>query len=137
MPPETKTILFAEDEEAIRGFVLPLLRQNGYEVILAEDGMDALRKARQHTGQIHLLLSNVQMPGMTGIELATQLQIESPNTAVLLISGTASGMIVLDTGWDFLPKPFLPRMLVEKIESILDRRTIENIGECRPQREDE
>jgi CheY-like chemotaxis protein len=81
-----KTILLAEDEKAVRSFVLPMLLRNGYHVIESVDGLDALEKARQFNGTIHLLLSGVQMPKMTGIELATQLQLERPNIQVLLMS---------------------------------------------------
>lgn len=114
-----KTILLAEDEWPIRSLVLTLLQESGYSVIVAGDGIDALERAREHKGEIHLLLSNIQMPRMTGIELATQLCIERPETGILLISGMDAGMLVLDHGWQFLPKPVMPQMVKQKIESML------------------
>jgi two-component system, cell cycle sensor histidine kinase and response regulator CckA len=114
-----KTILLAEDEWRVRSFVLTLLQESGYNVVVAVDGIDALERAREHKGEIHLLLSNIQMPRMTGIELATQLRIERPDTGILLISGLDAGMLVLNHGWQFLPKPFMPQMLKQKIESML------------------
>src|SRR5512132_4058121 len=110
-----KTILFADDDGSIQVFVAALLHRLGYNVIVASDGKDALQKARGFAGTIHLLLSDVDMPGMTGIELATQLNQERPDTKILLISGLPSGMLVLNNGWQFLPKPFLNAMLRDRI----------------------
>src|ERR1044071_28698 len=73
-----KSILLAEDERPLRKLVLKILRAAGYNVIVAADGRDGLEKSRQFNGTIHLLLSDVEMPNMTGIELATQIQIVRP-----------------------------------------------------------
>ncbi len=86
-PDGKKTILLAEDEADYRTPLLALLEKSGYNVIVAVDGLDALERARDHKAEIHLLLSNLQMPRMNGIELATQLCIERPETGILLISG--------------------------------------------------
>ena len=72
------TILFAEDNSRIQELVAALLHSSGYNVIVAGDGREALLKARAFDGFIHLLLSDIDMPGMTGIELATQLSQERP-----------------------------------------------------------
>jgi len=114
-----KTILLAEDEHLVRTFVLDMLKDCGYDVIVAVDGLDALAKSRQHTGSIDLLLSDIQMPNMTGIELAIQIQAERPAIQVLLMSGLASGMLVLNEGWQFLPKPFMSNMLKTKVKHFL------------------
>jgi CheY-like chemotaxis protein len=119
-PDRQKTILFAEDEESFRSPVVALLQKSGYNTIVAVDGLDALAKAKQHKEEIHLLLSDIAMPGMTGIELAKQLLIERPGTGVLLISGSDAGMLVLDKGWQFLPKPIMFQGLKQKIESMLN-----------------
>jgi DNA-binding response OmpR family regulator len=119
MAPDTKTILLAEDEEPVRTFVNALLEASGYSVIVAVDGKDALEKSRAHAGRIDLLLSNIEMPGMNGVELATQLRRERAETRILLISGFPSGLLVLDEGWQFLPKPFVPNMLKAKIRLML------------------
>jgi len=117
-----KTILFADDDGQLQKFVAALLHKCGYRVILARDGKDALQKAREFEGVIHLLLSDVEMPGMTGIELAIQLNQERPDTKILLISGLATGMLVLNNGWAFLPKPFVSDMLRDKIRDFLSER---------------
>jgi two-component system cell cycle sensor histidine kinase/response regulator CckA len=120
--PESKgtppTILIADDDETIRNFVSALLRDN-YTLLVAENGEDALRQSRAHKGQIHLLLSNVQMPGMTGVELGAKINLERPETKVMLMSGYASGMLVLNEGWHFLHKPFVPAQLRDLVKAIL------------------
>ena len=114
-----KTILFVEDEELCRITLLAVLERNGYNTIVAVDGFDALVKAKEHKGEIHLLLSDILMPGMTGIELATQLLIERPGTAILLISAVPHGRWILEHGWQFLSKPFRTQILKRKIEGML------------------
>ena len=114
-----KTILFADDNGQVQKFVAALLKRCRYNVIVASDGKDALQKAREFDGIIHLLLSDIEMPGMTGIELAIQLNQERPVTKILLISGLATGMLVLNNGWQFLPKPFVSDMLRDRIRDFL------------------
>ena len=93
--------------------------RGGYRVLVAESGEDALQKSREYRGTIHLLLSNVQMPGITGIELGTKLNLERPDLRVMLMSGYASGMLILNDGWHFLHKPFLPTQLLDLISGVL------------------
>ena len=121
-PNADQTILFAEDDVPLQKFVAALLIRAGYSLILATDGKDALQKARAHKGKIHLLLSDVEMPTMTGIELAIQLNQERPDTKILLISGLDSGMLVLNNGWQFLPKPFMGDMLRDKVRDFLSEQ---------------
>jgi DNA-binding response OmpR family regulator len=117
-----ETILFADDDGQVQKFVAELLHRCGYNVIVANDGKDALQKAREFDGAIHLLLSDVDMPGMTGIELAIQLNQERPDTKILLISGLPTGMLVLNNGWQFLPKPFVSDMLRDRIRDFLSEQ---------------
>lgn len=117
-----KTILFADDDGQLQEFVAALLHKCGYKVIVAGNGRDALQKAREFGGIIHLLLSDVEMPGMTGIELAIQLNQERPDTKILLISGLATGLLVLNNGWSFLPKPFVSDMLRDRIRDFLSEQ---------------
>ena len=125
-----RTILLAEDDSTVREFIVELLTTGGFKVLTAEDGLDALEKAKNHSGKIDLLLSNLQMPRMTGIELATQISMERPETKVLLMSGLTSGLLLLGKGWQFLPKPFLPDMLKQKIELVLNEaQIVPNLGE--------
>jgi two-component system cell cycle sensor histidine kinase/response regulator CckA len=121
-PNADKTILFADDDGQVQKFVVTLLQKIGYNVITAEDGPSALQKAREFHGTIHLLLSDVEMPGMTGIELAIQLSSERPDTKILLISGLDSGMLVLNNGWQFLPKPFMADMLRDRVRDFLSEQ---------------
>lgn len=102
--------------------VASLLHKCGYKVIVARDGKEALKKAHEFDGVIHLLLADVDMPGMTGIELAIQLNQERPDTKILLISGLPTGMLVLNNGWSFLPKPFMPQMLRDRIRDFLSEQ---------------
>jgi len=116
-----------EDEHAVRSFVLSLLTREGYSVITAVDGIDALEKAGRYDGAIDLLLSDVEMPRMTGVELATQFFQIRPATRILLMSGMPSGLLVLNEGWQFLPKPFMADILRMKIRHIL-KKTPESPG---------
>jgi DNA-binding response OmpR family regulator len=118
-PNKDKTILFADDDGQVQKFVAALLLKQGYNVIVAVDGLSALQKAREFHGTIHLLLSDIEMPGMTGIELAIQISQDRPETKILLISGLDSGMLVLNNGWQFLPKPFMADMLRDRVRDFL------------------
>lgn len=118
----SRTILFADDDGQVQKFVAALLNKAGYHTLLAHDGLGALAIARAYKGEIHLLLSDVEMPGMTGLELAIQLNQERPHTKILLISGLDSGMLVLNNGWQFLPKPFMADMRRDRIRDVLSEQ---------------
>jgi DNA-binding response OmpR family regulator len=113
------TILFADDNEDFQKPVAALLYRSGYGVITANDGKHALQKAREFDGTIHLLLSDIEMPRMTGIELSTQLNQERPDTRILLISGVDSGLLVRKLGWQFLRKPLVFDTLRDRIRDLL------------------
>jgi DNA-binding response OmpR family regulator len=106
--------------------VTALLTKCGYNLIVAADGKNALQQAQQFAGTIHLLLSDIEMPEMTGIELAIQVNQERPDTKILLISGLDSGMLVLNNGWQFLPKPFLSEMLRDRIRDFLSEQSLKD-----------
>jgi CheY-like chemotaxis protein len=114
-----KTILLAEDDAQVQKFVTVLLRRFGYKVIPASDGKEALQKSRDYGATIDLLLSDVEMPGMTGIELAIQLNRERPNMKILLTSGADLGILAKNNGWSFLPKPIVSDMLRDRIRDSL------------------
>ncbi len=99
-----------DDDPAVLQFVSGLLVDK-YTVLTANNGPDALRQSRDRQGEIDLLLSDFVMPGMNGIELATAMTQERPGLEVLLMSGFTGGMLVLNEGWHFLPKPFIPSQL--------------------------
>jgi two-component system cell cycle sensor histidine kinase/response regulator CckA len=102
------------------------LCQQGYTVLEAANGEEALRVAREHGGdKIHLLLTDVVMPQMGGKELADQLKLLIPEIKILYTSGYTDNAIVhhgvLDPGTHFLQKPFSPKMLSRKVREVLDR----------------
>jgi DNA-binding NtrC family response regulator len=105
-----KTILIVDDDAAILSFVAECLSVN-YHVLTAASGEQALQRSKDFKDEIHLLLSDLQMPGMTGIDLATQITAQRPQLKALLMSGFNDGMLVLNEGWHFLPKPFIPSQL--------------------------
>ena len=119
---QQKTILLAEDDGPLRKFVLALLVKSGYNVLQANDGIQALEIALAFKGTIDLLLSDVEMPGMTGIELAIQLNRERPKTKILLVSGLESGILLLNNGWQFIPKPFMADMLRDRVRDFLSEQ---------------
>jgi hypothetical protein len=113
------TLLFAEDNEDFQKPGAALLCKCGYRVISASDGNAALQKAREFDGPIHLLLSDVEMPGMSGIELANQIIRDRPNTQILLISCVDSELLVRKHGWQFLKKPLEFHTLRDRIRDLL------------------
>ncbi len=119
-----ETILLAEDEPQVRGMVRELLRRHGYSVIEARDGPEALDLARRHRGLIHLLLSDVVMPGMNGIEVATRLAEERPEMRALYVSGYTEDVTVHREGFQpgtaFLAKPFTDDALLRAVREVLD-----------------
>jgi two-component system, cell cycle sensor histidine kinase and response regulator CckA len=120
-----ETILLVEDEDALREVTRRILSGAGYRVILAENGVDALRVVDEHEGQIDLLLSDVIMPQMPGPQLAKQLLARQPSLRVLLMSGFAQPILDsgghLDAGMEFIEKPFSGPGLLAKIAQIIER----------------
>lgn len=117
-----KTILVVDDDDGILSFVSGLLASYDYNVLAARSGEEGLQQSRDCKHEIHLLLADFQMPGMTGIDLATQMSIERSGLKVLLMSGFTGGMLVLNQGWHFLAKPF--------ISSQLSALIVDLIGKC-------
>ena len=105
-----KTVLIVDDDAAVLTLVAASLADK-FEVLTAHSSDEALKRSKDFKKEIHLLLSDVQMPGMTGIDLATKITAQRPKIKVLLMSGYTGGMLVLNEGWHFLPKPFIPSQL--------------------------
>jgi len=120
----TEMILLVDDEEIVRKFVLQVLQGNGYAVLEASSGAEALRIAQEHPGPINLLLTDIRMPKMNGGELAERLMPIRPGVKVLYISGYTDSATVnqmaLQRGANFLQKPFTPDRLVTKVRKVLD-----------------
>ncbi|MBL9138160.1 MAG: response regulator [Verrucomicrobiales bacterium] len=120
-----ETILIAEDEPSLRRLTRKVLERHGYTVLEATDGADALRVWDQHSGPIHLLLTDIVMPdGVNGHQLATQLLARNPQLRVLFTSGYSAEIagqeISLKPGQDFLQKPCPPPQLLDAIRRCLD-----------------
>ena len=119
-----ETILLVEDQEAVRTFTGAALRRSGYRVLEASNGDRAIAVAQRFPGQIHLLLTDVVMPGMNGRELSERLRELRPNLKVLFVSGYTADVIahrgVLDRSVALLYKPFGPDELEAKVRGSLD-----------------
>jgi len=115
-----ETILLVEDDSAILNLVQQLLRRAGFQVLTAASGSEAMRAEAACSGVIHLLLSDIMMPDQAGPELAAALRRRRPDMLVMLMSGYPNGaMLVLNHGWHFIQKPFLPAFLLEKVTDLL------------------
>src|SRR6266571_2591092 len=121
----SETILVVEDEEAVRSLSRRALEASGYTVLAAADGPDAVRRLERYGGPIHLVLTDVIMPGMNGRELAQRLVQRRPGLRVLYMSGYPGDAIVhrgaLEPGTAFLQKPFMPEDLARKVREVLDQ----------------
>ena len=122
-----ETVLVVEDEEIVRELVCDILAEQGYHVMCAVDGHDALRIAGEFDGRIHLLITDVIMPHMNGPELAVALCAKRPDMKVLYVTGYSDNDIgdhgVLDTRTELLQKPFTPQTLARKIRDVIEERT--------------
>jgi CheY-like chemotaxis protein len=122
----TETLLLAEDEEAVRELVAGFLRQNGYTVLEAKNGVEALLLAEQPDSKIHLLLTDLMMPKMGGWELAERLLAQRPELKVLYVSGyseyAANQRATKDWRGAFVQKPFSMDMLGRKVREVLEKR---------------
>jgi len=119
-----KTILVTEDEPQIRKLIGRTLKRAGYAVIEAASPAEALDRSSGHSGTIHVLMTDVVLPGMNGRQLAERLTAARPGLRVLYMSGHAGGVVagrsVLEKGVAFLPKPFTPSVLLAKLHDVLD-----------------
>jgi CheY-like chemotaxis protein len=113
-----KTILVVDDEPANLELVARILEDH-YRVLTANNGKEALQRSKDSKDEIHLLLTDFEMPGQSGIDLATEITRQRPRIKVLLMSGYNAGMLVLNEGWHFLPKPFIPSQLRTLIGSLI------------------
>jgi len=98
-----------------------LLKQGGYDLLVAEDGQQALHKSDEHKGRIDILVADIQMPGMTGPDLAREMRRARKDLKIMLLSPTVQGLLVLDSTWRFLQKPFLPKALLERIVDVIKK----------------
>jgi PAS domain S-box-containing protein len=127
-----ETILLVEDEEALRKVAKRALDAVGYKVLLAAGGDEALLVSEEYAGEIHLLLTDVVMPRMSGRALAQELAKTRPALKILYMSGYTDNAIfhhgVLDAGTNFVGKPFTAKGLAEKVRKVLDGGDVADPG---------
>ncbi|HVF59181.1 MAG TPA: ATP-binding protein [Thermoanaerobaculia bacterium] len=121
-PGGNETVLVVEDEAAVRGVTVRLLRGLGYRVLEAASGREALALAERHDGPLDLLVTDVNMPGMGGPELASRLLAVRPETPVLFVSGRQDELSLGDPDATFLQKPFSTKDLGRAVRSALEVR---------------
>jgi PAS domain S-box-containing protein len=124
VPRGWETIMAVEDEESLLNLVAEILRDGGYQVLPAQGPKEALRILADYREPIHLLLTDVVMPGMSGRTLADKVTSERPGIRVLYMSGYTDNAIVhhgvLDAGVTFIQKPFTPDALIKLVREVLD-----------------
>ncbi len=121
-----ETILVVEDEKRVRKLTSRILKSQGYTVLQASHGQKALESAKSHKGPIHLLLTDVVMPGMNGKQVYEQLTLVQPKVKVIYMSGYTDEVInghqILDKGINFIQKPFGVKQLAAKVRQVLKNR---------------
>jgi two-component system cell cycle sensor histidine kinase/response regulator CckA len=120
----TETVLLVEDEDGVRGLTRHVLQRAGYVVLEAANGRDAVRAAQGHAGPLHLLVTDVVMPGMSGREVADAVRPLHPGVRVLFTSGYTDDAVVRagvrEAEVAFLQKPYTPSALTAKVRAVLD-----------------
>ncbi|WP_321472638.1 PAS domain S-box protein [uncultured Paludibaculum sp.] len=118
-----ETVLVVEDDENVRGTAVGILKHYGYQVLEAANGSDALALKERFSGRVDLVISDLMMPGMSGIELVQQLQQSDPHLKILYVSGYAGESIrmeeFLNAGARFVPKPYTPETLLRMVRELL------------------
>jgi len=128
----SKTVLLVDDEAAIRTMLCQALQRNGFTMLEAESGPAAIELTRRESCPIDVLVSDVVMPGMNGIELARELCAERPGLRVVLISGYADTPAPIEPDWQLLHKPFPPSVLAEKIKLVCPEAAASAPSDCQP-----
>ena len=120
----TETVLVVEDDPHVREVTLRSLRAGGYRAIVASSGREALDAAAREEGPVHLLVTDLIMPGLNGRELANELRRHRPDLRVLYISGYAGDDVsrvgMFEAGMELLEKPFTAALLRERVRKVLD-----------------
>jgi DNA-binding NtrC family response regulator len=129
-PPSTalqgkETILLVEDDPLVRELAVEILKSRGYAVLVSDHPETAIQLCRQHPGKIHLVVTDVVMPGMNGSQMVDEIAAMRPGISVLFMSGYTDTAIIRDGNFDqataFLQKPFSPTVFGRKVREMLDR----------------
>jgi DNA-binding NtrC family response regulator len=124
-----ETILVVDDNEEVLRVVERTLEDANFHALSGGNGPDALKLAAETKGKIHLVLSDVDMPEMSGPDLGQLLKKTRPDMHVMLMSGGANGnLLVLNYGWAFIQKPFVPKKLVEMVTDVLHSADRSQLG---------
>ena len=125
LPRGSETILIVEDFEEVRQLAAEVLERQGYKVLEAANGKETLDVCEKHEGQIHLMVTDVVMPGMSGRELADRIKSFHPEMKVLYTSGYADDTIVhygvRRDGVNYIQKPFTMEGLARKVREVIDQ----------------
>src|SRR5215471_1069024 len=113
------TVLVVDDDEGVRNLTAIILKMKGHEILTASNGLEALMVYSSYRQKVDLVLTDVDMPQMNGIELAGRIQARDPSKRILLMSGRAGDGSKDAERYPMLPKPFLPDQLTSAVESIL------------------
>jgi CheY-like chemotaxis protein len=126
LAPGSETVLLIEDDRSLRDLLCETLEGGGYTVLVSDDGATALKISDQYPGAIHLIVTDVIMPGLTGRQAAETIKSARSEVEILFISGYTNEAIakhgVLEPGVNFLSKPFTPDDLLRKVRDVLDGR---------------
>jgi DNA-binding NtrC family response regulator len=124
-----ETILIVDDDEKVLKVVAAILKRANFRVLLANSGPDALKVAEETDGKIDLLLSDVDMPQMSGPDLGEMLKKTRLDLRVMLMSGGANGnLLVLNYGWAFIRKPLVAVKLVQMVTEVLRSQDRSQVG---------
>lgn len=116
-----QNILVVEDDGLVLKLVKIILERGGFNVLPAQSAQEAMLAEAGFKGEIHLLISDVMMPGMQGPDLAEAMKKRRPELRVMLMSGYADGsLLILNYGWHFIKKPFVAMTLLGKVKEVLN-----------------
>ena len=133
MPPPSKgtleTILVVDDNPSVLRVVVKILEAHNFLVLSAHSGPSALKLAGETTETINMLLSDVEMPEMSGPDLGEALKVARPDMHIMLMSGAENGnLLVLNYGWAYIQKPFVAVKLVQMVNDVLHTRNRSQLG---------
>jgi CheY-like chemotaxis protein len=119
-PLKAKTILVVDDQEAVRLFVAHVLGRSGYTTLIAETGEEAIEIADQRDWLVDVVVSDLQMPGLSGLDVGHELSRRSPEIRVLIMTAADLSDVKVDRGWGLLGKPFTGQQLIDAVRHALN-----------------